>query len=144
MNFDAETEQKIDRYLRREMAAQEMEAFEQRMQQEPELVEEMILRRDIILGIRAAEHEHIRRSLEAESADLSGARTGGDDPEEFARYLKRAIIALLTLGAIFVLYRSEILPFYFVAIGIVATLGYFFWLTIRKRRDPDEDDDPDK
>jgi anti-sigma factor RsiW len=62
--YDAATETLMDAYLRGEMSPEKLKAFENRMAREPELWEEVSLRRDIIIGIRAAEHKHIRRLLD--------------------------------------------------------------------------------
>jgi hypothetical protein len=53
----------FDRYLFRQMEAQELAAFEERLLNEPGLMEELQVRTDLIIGIRVAEHRAIKKRL---------------------------------------------------------------------------------
>jgi hypothetical protein len=62
--LDLNTEVWIDQYLRRELSPQATEQFEQRMRDDADFLNEVILRRDIIVGIRVAEDRLLRERLE--------------------------------------------------------------------------------
>lgn len=53
----------IDQYLRQEMPLEEMQKFEQLMKEDEELANEVSLRYDIMMGIRAAEQQTILQHL---------------------------------------------------------------------------------
>lgn len=63
-NVDLNTEQWIDQYLRKELSPDEVQRFEARMQTDADFLEEVMLRKDIIVGIRAAEHQLLRERLD--------------------------------------------------------------------------------
>jgi anti-sigma factor RsiW len=63
MQPDSITDVLIDRYLRGELPVDEREAFAQRIEQDPALADEVAIRYDIVVGIRAAERDHIRKHL---------------------------------------------------------------------------------
>lgn len=105
-NFPPETEYQIDRFLRREMDDKELQRFKRRIEEEPALVEEILLRKDIILGIRAAEHKSLRELMERadpEGTQLSESRE--ESPASFRRYLFIMLAVLVLLGLFFVLLR---------------------------------------
>lgn len=64
MRPDSATDTQLDRFLRQEMAADEHRAFEDLLAREPELQDELLLRRDIIVGIRAAERQMLKDRLD--------------------------------------------------------------------------------
>lgn len=59
-----EIEPKIDQYLRHELSKDEIAAFEKLIQENEELRNEVKIRFDIMMGIRAAEQKHILEQLE--------------------------------------------------------------------------------
>lgn len=54
----------IDRFLRQEMTPPERATFEQLIESDPVIREEIILRKDIIIGIKAAEREILKQKLD--------------------------------------------------------------------------------
>ena len=68
-NFDAETEQLIDSYLRRELHGEKRKAFEKRLQNEQDLLDELYLRKDIMVGIQVAEQKAFRKMLISYESD---------------------------------------------------------------------------
>jgi hypothetical protein len=110
MNFDSEIETQIDRYLRREMSPEEILDFEVQIVNHPALMEELTLRRDIIIGIEAAERKALRRLLEsAVQIDQDGnIMQGSDKRNVFIRHW-----ALIVSGVILGLVLGYLL-YYFV------------------------------
>lgn len=62
--LDVKTESWIDQYLRKELSAEDAAAIEARMQADPDFLQEVALRRDIVVGIRVAEDRQFRERLE--------------------------------------------------------------------------------
>jgi hypothetical protein len=62
-HLDPQADLLIDRYLRRELTDEEQEQFESLMLSDAEFAEEVGVRRDIVIGIRAAERVIIRKRL---------------------------------------------------------------------------------
>jgi anti-sigma factor RsiW len=62
--LDVKTETWIDQYLRKELSAEDAAALEARMQADPDFLQEVALRRDIVVGIRVAEDRQFRERLE--------------------------------------------------------------------------------
>jgi anti-sigma factor RsiW len=62
--LDVKTETWIDQYLRKELSAEDAAAIEARMQADPDFLQEVVLRRDIVVGIRVAEDRQLRERLE--------------------------------------------------------------------------------
>jgi anti-sigma factor RsiW len=54
----------IDMYLLGLMSAEEREQFEKEMMENPRLTEEVLLRRDIIIGLHAAERRRLMEELQ--------------------------------------------------------------------------------
>ncbi|MBX3101855.1 MAG: hypothetical protein KF690_05055 [Bacteroidetes bacterium] len=61
---DVNTEAWIDQYLKRQLSPDENQRFESRMQNDPDFLQEVILRKDIVVGIRVAEDRQLRERLE--------------------------------------------------------------------------------
>lgn len=103
-HYDSATEQLIDQYLRRELSETEAKTFEARMDRDPELVEEVLLRRDIIIGIKAAEERAIRKLLD-KTEDLVAARmnsNGGNVHRQRTRLLLIGLLLVMVAAAIVV------------------------------------------
>jgi len=83
----SDTDTLIDRYLRGDLTDSEIRAFAQRVMAEPDLAEELELRMDIIIGIRAAERRMIRERLMCIAAGLPSPE------EENARPINRIRLA---------------------------------------------------
>jgi anti-sigma factor RsiW len=80
-DFDAATDTLIDAYLLNQLTPEQTAMFDKRLEQDPKLLEEVRLRQDIIIGIKAAERKYIRRILEdpnfarQENPESAGATT---------------------------------------------------------------------
>ncbi len=101
-NYDAETEQLIDSYLRRELHGPKRKAFEERLQNEPDLVDELYLRKDIMVGIQVAEQKAFRKMLisyESEVGLDTEAESEGKKLDE-VRVLIIAVVIGALIGAV--------------------------------------------
>jgi len=62
--MEAHWDKAIDMYLLGLMSAEEREQFEKEMMENPRLTEEVLLRRDIIIGLHAAERRRLMEDLQ--------------------------------------------------------------------------------
>ncbi|MFW5658962.1 MAG: hypothetical protein ACOCZ8_03155 [Bacteroidota bacterium] len=110
-NFDAETEQLIDSYLRRELHGPKRKAFEERLQNEPDLVEELYLRKDIAVGIQVAEQKAFRKMLISYESEV-GLDMAAEDKKN-SLYNVRVLIITVIIAALIV-----------AALGISVAMGW--------------------
>lgn len=87
---DKEIELTMDKYLRKELSDAEKASFEQHLTQNPQLQNELALRRDIIIGIHAAENRTIRKRLE--TADRQNFQYSG------TATLKYTLLAIIIIS----------------------------------------------
>ncbi|MFN8922870.1 MAG: hypothetical protein ACK5XP_08115, partial [Sphingobacteriia bacterium] len=91
----------IDQYLRRELTEEQAIAFEARLREDPELLEEVMLRKDIVVGIRVAEHRLMRARLEQIRRSVEKGQnipTPTASRQKHLLYLTAAVAGLSVLG----------------------------------------------
>lgn len=106
MGMSKATEVQIDRFLRREMTEEERKAFEKRIENEPDLVEEVLLRRDIMVGIKIAEHESLHKLMDgiARKVEQEQGLDEPNDPRKPPKTLYWILGGVAAVGVLILLY----------------------------------------
>ena len=99
-------EESIERYIRGEMTAEERVAFENSLENNPELAEALTLQKDLMQGIRQHFDEHLKAKFQALDDE---AKISSSDRKETHRLWKWAASAAvgLTLVGVFYFMHSE-------------------------------------
>lgn len=98
---DKEIEILMDKYLKKELSEEDRVNFEEFLAQNPQMQTEISLRRDIIIGIHAAENRAIRNRLE-----IAGSR----QMHQFSISMPIVIAATIAFVAIIALFLIWIFP----------------------------------
>ena len=95
----------IDRFLRHEMTQEERVAFESMVERDELIREEVMLRKDIIVGIQAAERQMLKDRLTRVVGQkvTKNARTTRDEQSQIKRYRGAVIIGFAIAGLLLLL-----------------------------------------